>query len=138
MGLLKKRVKDITLPNYKKLAENLYINQTEKKIIINNNNFNFSDILDVKLVENGFESIVGNKIGNSNLVVGHNRVRINQLDIEIKVNDTNNPFFNIPFLNLGVHLGFYRTSKKYKEAYQQAQYCLSILEIIIKNNRQRV
>ena len=61
------------------------------------------------------------------MIVGHSKVLINQLDIEIKVNDINNPFFNIPFLNLGIHLGFYKTSKKYKAAYQQAQYCLSII-----------
>ena len=51
MGLFKKKVQNNILPNYKKLTENLYISQTEKKIIINNNSFNFWDILDVKLVE---------------------------------------------------------------------------------------
>ena len=41
MGLFKKKVQNNILPNYKKLTENLYISQTEKKIIINNNSFNF-------------------------------------------------------------------------------------------------
>lgn len=135
MNLFKRNIKNDIIPNYEKLAENLYINYTEKKIIINNYKLNFSNILDVKLVENGFEKIMGSNV-NSNFMIGHSKVLINQLDIEIKTNDMNNPFFNIPFLKLGIHLGFHKTSKKYKEAYHQAQHCLSTLEIIVNNNRQ--
>lgn len=131
----KETVKENMLHNYNKLADNLYINNTEKKIKIDNHIFNFSDILDVKLVENGYESMLGAGIRNSNLIVGHKKERINQLDIEIKVNSIDNPFFSIPFLKLGIHLGFYKTTKKYKDAYKQAQHCLSILEMIVENNR---
>lgn len=134
MGIFKKNKTNDVLPNYNKLADNLYINHNEKKISINNKIFEFSDILDAKLIENGFENMLGSTLGKSNYMVGHSKTLINQLDIEIKLDDINNPFFSIKFLKLGIHTGFDRTSKKYKEAYQQAQYCLSILEAIIKNN----
>lgn len=80
--------------------------------------------------------MLGSKIGSTNVGVGIRKQRINQLDIEIKIDDIENPFFNIPFLNLGIKLGFEKNSKKYKEAYQQAQHCLNTLELIIKDNKQ--
>lgn len=135
MGLFKIKEKGNIFPNYEKLADNLYINHDEKKLIINNNKFNFTDILEAKLIENGFESIVGTGIGNNNLIVGQNRVRINQLDVEIKTNSIENPFFSIPFLKLGIHLGFFKTSKQYKQAYIKAQNCVSILQLIIEDNK---
>lgn len=133
---VEKKENNNIFPNYNKISNNIYINEHEQKIIINNNIFNFSNILEAKLIENEFQNILGSnlKVGNSNLLVGSNKQLVNKLDIEIKTNDMNNPFFSISFLNLGIHTGFYRTSKKYEEAYQQAQHCLSILEIIIKNN----
>ncbi len=138
MGIFKKsNTKDILI-NYNKLSDNLYINNNEKKIIINNNCLNFEEIIDVKLIENSLNKIsgLGTGIGNNNIIFGQNKEMINQINIEIKTNNLNYPFFSIPFLKLGIHLGYDKTSKKYKEAYQKAQYCLSILEIIIKNNTQ--
>lgn len=136
MGIFKKDKKSDVPVNYNKLADNFFINYDEKKIIVDNNTFDFANILDVKLVEDGMEKMIGTRVSNGNFGVGVTKVLINKLNIEIKTNDITRPFFSIPFLNLGIRTGFEKSSKKYQEAYQQAQKCMSILEMIVNNNIQ--
>lgn len=137
MGIFIKNNKNDIGENYNKLTDNLYINYDEKKVIIENNVFNFSDILGVKLVENGTENIIGTKLPSaySYVGVGTNTKLINKLNVEIKTNDIRRPFFSVPFLK--TIIGVDKNSRKYKKAYEQAQKSVSILEIIIKNNEQK-
>lgn len=137
MSIFGKKEENVPL-NYDKLGENLYINHKDKKLIIQNKTFDFSQVLSAKLVENGINNMVGSEIGNSNTIFGTSQYLVNQVNVEIKVKDISTPFFSVPFLKLGIWLGFDRKSKKYKEAYQRAQYCLSILEIIINDNKQAI
>lgn len=136
MGIFRNNKKNDVPINYNKLADGFFINHTEKKIIVDNNIIDFSKILDVKLVEDGIENTIGSKVQNTNLLVGTNTKLITKLDIEIRINDINNPFISVPFLKKGIHIGVEKKSKKYKESYLQAQKCLSILEIIIRENEQ--
>lgn len=135
MGFFKRKSDNISMEGYTKLADNLYINQQESKIIINKKYYNFSDILSARIVEDGIDRIMGSQIGKTNLGVGINKHFVNKLDLEIKLNDLANPFISIPFLNLGIKLGFDKNSKKYKEAYEQAQKCLAVLELIINKQK---
>lgn len=68
------------------------------------------------------------------LGVGVNKKIANRLNVEIKTTNISNPFISISFLKLGIRTGIEKNSKKYAEVYEQAQHCLSILQLIIKEN----
>lgn len=68
------------------------------------------------------------------LGVGVNKKIVNRLNVEMRTTNISNPFISIPFLKLGIRTGIEKNSKKYAEAYEQAQHCLSILQLIIKEN----
>ncbi len=125
---------------YEKITDTFWINQEEKTLLINNKSFKFSQILKAELVEESMDkntiSGMGNSHGNFGSIYGvslSGRL-IHKLDIEIKTTDMSNAFISISFLRLGIRIGFNPNSKKYKEAYVKAQKCLSILQLIIKEN----
>ncbi len=128
------------LKKYEKVTDTFWINQEEKIVLINNISLKFSEILSAELVEESIEKNTISGIGKtyntfgSMYGVGLNSELINKLDVEIKTTNMSNAFINIPFLKVGIKIGLDKNSKKYKEAYVKAQKCVSILQLIIKEN----
>ena len=126
--------------NYNKITDNFILNETENKIIINGKIYEFSEIISAELKEDEVGSNVISGIGNSHnsyntlYGIGINKKMISRLTLEIKTNNINNPFISISFLKTKIRIGYDKNSKKYNEAYQKAQHCLSVLELIIKDN----
>ena len=125
---------------YEKITDTFWINQKQKTILINNESFKFSEILSAELVEESIEKNTISGIGKTYNTfgtmygVGLNSKLINRLDVEIKTTNMSNAFINIPFLKVGLRTGLDKNSKKYKEAHIKAQKCVSILQLIIKEN----
>ncbi len=57
------------------------------------------------------------------------------MDLEIELDHFDNPFIGISFLNVGIMIGIDVKSEKYKKAHREAQTCLSILNKIIRENK---
>lgn len=93
--------------NWIKISKNLHINDIEKKVQINKNKYNFSDILDCELIKEE-----GTYNGNSVL-----RKRY----IKITLNDFNNPIITMNF----------NISEK------EAQKSISALKLVISKNNER-
>lgn len=130
-----------TKEKYEKITDTFWINQQEKTILVNSKIIKFSQIISAELVEESMEKNTISRMGNHHnsfngvYGVGLKSELINKIDVEIKTNDMSNPFISIPFLKLGIRIGFYKNSKKYKQAYIKAQNCVSILQLIIEDNK---
>lgn len=125
---------------YEKISDNFSINQNKRILLINNKEYSFSEIVNARLVEDWIEQTTISGVRNSYIAyrmilrTGTTEKLVTQMDIEIKTNQLNEPVINAKFLKLGIKIGYRKKSKKYKKAYAQAQKCLSILEIIIREN----
>lgn len=134
----KNKEKEEALLKYNRIAENVLIDKENKVLIINNISYDFSDLLSARLLEDGTERKVFMGLGDVNrrlnlgLAVGNNIKIIKRINIEVKTKNLNNPFINIEILNK--RGGIKTTSKKYREKYNEAQRCVSSLELIISEN----
>jgi len=119
--------------------KNLWINEKERKIKINNNTYDFSQIIDYELL------IDGSSISKANLgsvatrsllfgVIGGTTAKrketnyCTQLELKITINNLTKPTEYINFID-----GFRRINKKssiYKSFSKKAEDCISILKII--------
>lgn len=140
MGFLNKKKKNQNLleQGFYKICENVFINEQTKKICLNSNIFNFSDIKYAKLVEDGYtKNMMAGNIGRNNsisMIAGMNTEMINAVNLEIGLNSFQNPLVVVKFLDLGIKLGFDKKSNKYKTAHMNASRCLNILNLIINKN----
>lgn len=135
--LEKQEIENIWIKPHK----NLWINEKERKIKINNNNYDFSQIIDYELL------IDGSSISKANLgsvatrsllfgVIGGTTAKrtetnyCSQLELKITVNNLSKPTEYINFMD-----GFRKINKNtiiYKKISKKAEDCISILKIITK------
>lgn len=129
------KAKEEALLKYNRIAENVLIDKENKAVIINNVSCKFTDLMSVRLLEEETERKVFTGYAfrfNMGLAVGDKVKIIKRINVEIKTRDLNNPFINIEFLNK--RSGIKTTSKKYRRKYNEAQRCVSSLELIISEN----
>lgn len=126
---------------YKKIYNDFFINDKEHKLNILDRVYGFSQILDCELVEDG--TSISNTIGNSKIKssrkmkTNYTTIQTNlctTLFINITTTDMNNPRI---IFNLKDKGGISKSSKKYKEAVNNAQNIISLLKIIIAKNNEK-
>ncbi len=118
------------------ITENFAVNEEKQKIKINEQLLDFSEIIGAKIVEDGVDKGVASRLNNnSNLILGTSKQLITKIDLEIELDNFEKPFISISFLKLGIRLGADKKSKKYQNAYKEAQHCLGILNKIIRDNK---
>lgn len=130
---------------YKKIYNNLYINDENKMLIINGIKYGFSQIIDCELVENNstINSTLGNTKGkiknNGKIKSKTNTIAIssdycNELYMNITVDDINNPYIKLDVKGKGI---LNTTSNKYKNTMKKANEVLSIFKLIISKNDEK-
>lgn len=121
---------------YTMVTELFGINLEEKRILLIDKKYNFSDIISAKIIENSVNrNITSNLNRNNKLYITSNIELINKLDLEITAKDIAQPIICIPFLKTVIRLGVNKNSKEYIKAYKKAQKCLAMLENIINDNK---
>lgn len=158
MGLFKKKDNTIEGFNPTKILGKFQIDDTNKTWLIDNRNilnktmpkiYNYSDILDYELLEDG-ESIASGGLGRALVggvlfggvgaivggVTGNKKSKsiCNSLRIKITTNDINNPVVYADFLNTSTK----KDSIIYKTWFDLAQKCLSTLQVITNGNQEEV
>lgn len=131
--------------NWIQKHNNFYINQEEKKILINKFEYNFKDIIDYELLIDGTsvsKASMGSALTKTLLfgsIIGGTTAKRRSVDyctelkIKISLNDFNNPVQYIDFLE-----GFKRLPKnnfQYKNKAEKAQELMTILKIITINEK---
>ncbi len=130
---------------YRKICDNLYINEKDKKINIQEKVLGFSQIIDCELIEN--KSTINNSSGNTIGEIkndGRIKTKVNtistetiycdELYINITIEDFNAPNIKFDVINKG-HLK--TNSAKYKKALENANNILSLLKVIISKNNEK-
>ncbi len=142
---LKKKEKALLEQGYRKVYENLYIDEENKRLNIQGMDYGFSQIIDCELVENSntinssYGSTKGKLKNNGRIKSKVNMISAetnycNELYINITVEDFNNP--NIKFNIRGK--GILNTNGvKYKEVLKNANNILSLFKIIIAKNNEK-
>jgi len=130
---------------YKKVCDNLYINEESKKLNILGKDYGFSQILDCELIENS--NTINTSYGNTRGKLKNNgkiKARVNtfstetsycnELYINITVED-----FNYPNIKLDVRgKGLLKINgSKYKEVLKNANNILSLLKVVISKNNEK-
>lgn len=139
--------RDLELFNsgYKKIYNNLYINNKDKTLIINDNKYGFSQIIDCELIENDntINSTLGNTKGkiknNGKIKSKTNTIAVssnycNELYINITIDDFNNPNIKLDIRGNGM---LSTTSNKYKAVIKKANEVLSMFKLIISKNNEK-
>ena len=130
---------------YKKIYNNVYINEKNKEINIKGKKYGFSQIIDCELIENS--NTINSSYGNINGRLKNNgklstRVNTfstetsycNELYINITIEDFESPNIKLDVRENGI---LRVNGKKYKESLKNANNILSILKIIISKNNER-
>ncbi len=141
--------------NYIKMIDNFYVNEVDNKLKINNNIYDFKEIKNVELIEDGNistittgkkkaslgKSLVGGALlGGVGAIAGAGSGKINSKSIEtkyctnltIKI-DTSKLTMPCEFIKLIT----YKTDKeslKYKNAFEDAQKCISTIKLLLEKN----
>lgn len=130
----------------------LSLNEKSKKLRINNSIYSFKDIIGCEIIEDGEvittttekkkaaigKAIVGGAIfGPAGAIIGGtsgksvsrsmNSAFCNKLDLKITVNNLNNPVEYIKMIDGNIS----KQSNEYKTSSEEAQKCLSIMQIVI-------
>lgn len=116
----------------------LYINENDKKVLINNHEYNFKDIISAELVEDEKEytnSYARQSALSSKSFYGSSSTTkfCTKLQIKIVINSMTNPQEYITFINKRT----WKSRRKYKDAYNMAQKFISTLQVIISNNKSK-
>ena len=112
----------------------LYVNENTKQVVINDQEYNFKDIVSAEILEDGKQyssSLTTKGIGKSLITSSGTTDFCTKLQIKVFLNSITNSQEYITFLNKGKT---WKSTKKYKQAYDMAQKFLSTLQVIIKNN----
>jgi len=114
----------------------LYINEIEKKVLINNNEYHFKDIISADIVENNkdktYTATTQNAVFKRSYSSGSMTFNYcTNLQIKIVLNSISNPQEFITFIDKKTN----KNNKKYKDAYEMSQKFLSVFQIITKNNK---
>ena len=119
---------------------NLSINETDKLIKLNHKIYNFSDIIDCEIIEDGSSVIKSSLIGTAakGLTFGlagyltsskKEKKFCNKLEVKITINDFKNPYICFKYITKKTK----KDSKDYEHAFDEAQKCLSAIKIVIEN-----
>lgn len=114
----------------------LYINENDKKVLINNHEYNFKDIISAEIMENEKEqtytATTQNAIFTRSYSSGSRTYHYcSKLQVKIVLNSITSPQEYITFISKKIN----KNSSKYKSAYDMAQKFISTLQVIIKNNQ---
>lgn len=138
-GGKKAKEMDNKYSNWKKIGSYagayLYVNEDTKQIAINGSEYNFKDIVSAELLENEKKygaSVTTKGIGNSLMTSSGTTDYCTKLQIKVVLNSITNSQEYIIFLNKGKT---WKSTKKYKQAYDMAQKFLSTLQVIINKNK---
>ena len=140
-----KKIEKILLgKGYKKLYDNVFMNESTSKLNIANQDYGFSEIIDCEIIED--ENSISNTYGKARGKIKKNNkikektssytAQINycsKLAIKIIVNDLNNPNIIIDIIKYNVN----KNSRKYAQLYSEAQRILSIFKVIISKNNEK-
>lgn len=113
----------------------LYVNENDKKVLINNHEYNFKDIISAEIMEDEKEqtytATTQNAIFKRSYSSGSRTYHYcSKMQIKIVINSMTSPQEYITFINKKTN----KNSNKYKSAYDVAQKFISTLQVIIKNN----
>lgn len=119
------------------------VNEEEKLIKVNNRVYNFDDILDAELLEDGNSVIKSSLLGTAakGFLFGaagylskskKTQSMCNKLEVKITIKDLNNPVEYIKLIRYNTP----KTGFIYKAVYDQAQKCVSIINIIIEKRKE--
>lgn len=113
----------------------LYVNENDKKVLINNHEYNFKDIISAELMEDEKEqtytATTQNAIFKRSYSSGSRTYHYcSKMQIKIVINSMTSPQEYITFINKKTN----KNSSKYKSAYDIAQKFISTLQVIIKKN----
>lgn len=156
MGLFnkgKEKRENVELDSFnptKKIGSFMELDDTQKKLLVrksgisrrkNASIYNYSDVVDFELLEDG-ESVAkgglgralvgGALFGGTGAIVGgvtgkrKNKGVCNSLRLKLTLNDINNPVFYVNFIESATK----KDGMVYKSVYDNAQECLSVLQII--------
>lgn len=138
-GGKKAKEMDAKYNDWKKIGSfadaHLYINENTKQVVINDEEYNFKDIVSVELLENEKQygsSVTTKGIGKSLITSSGTTDYCTKLQIKVVLNSITNSQEYITFLNKGKT---WKSTKKYKQAYDMAQKFLSTLQVIVNNNK---
>ena len=139
--------KIIISKGYKKICDNLFLNEQNKSLIINDIKYGFSQIVECELIEN--DNTINNTYGNTKGKIKNNgKIKsktntisvsndyCNELYLNITVDDFNNPNIKLDVRGKGL---LNTDSEKYKKTIKRANEILSMFKVIIsKNNEQYI
>lgn len=159
MSIRNEKKKELEKFKATKIIGKFEIDDNQKKWIINNKGlltkniipkiFNYSDIVDFELLEDG-ESIAKGGLGRAvaggilfggvGAIVGgvtggkKSKPICTNLKIKITLNDINNPAIYVDFINTSTK----KSSFIYKTEFDLAQKCLSTLQLIVNGNQEAI
>lgn len=113
----------------------LYVNEDTKKIATNGAEYDFKDIVSAEILEDEKQygaSVTTKGIGRSLVTSSGTTDYCTKLQIKVVLNSITNSQEYITFLNKGKT---WKSTKKYKQAYDMAQKFLSTLQVIINKNK---
>lgn len=116
----------------------LYVNENDKKILVNNHEYNFKDVISAELMEDEKEYTNSyarqSALSNKSFYGSSSTTKFcTKMQLKIVLNSMTSPQEYITFINKRT----WKTRKKYKEAYDIAQKFLSTLQVIINNNKNK-
>lgn len=116
----------------------LYVNENDKKILVNNHEYNFKDVISAELIEDEKEYTNSyarqSALSNKSFYGSSSTTKFcTKMQLKIVLNSMTSPQEYITFINKRT----WKTRKKYKEAYDIAQKFLSTLQVIINNNKNK-
>lgn len=128
---------------YKKLYDNIYLKEEEKKIIINNKDYNFSQIVDCELItdNNSVNTTLGKskgklknsgKIKTKSISTTVNTGYCNDMYINVVVDDFEEPNIRINLRRNGL---IYVNGEKYKKMQAIGNKIIATLKLIISRNK---
>lgn len=129
---------------WNKVIKNVFeVNKEESIIKLNSRTYNFKDILDAELLEDGNSIIKSSLLGTAakgflfgvpGLLSKSKKTQnmCNKLEIKITIKDLNNPVEYIKLIKYSIP----KTGFVYKSIYEQAQKCISIINIIMEQEKE--
>lgn len=130
---------------YKKIYDNLFINEQKNVVNILGKDYGYSQIIDCQLVQN--DSSINNTFGNTKgEIKGNGKIKAktktissenkycNELYLNITVDDFNNPNIKVNVRGLGL---LNTNGERYKKVIEKANEILSLFKLIISKNNEK-
>ncbi len=124
---------------YRKIYTNLFIDESNKCILINDKKYGFSQIVDCELIEN--DTSISNTYGNTKGKIKSTTSTISaqsdycgELYLNITVDDFNNPNIKLNVRGTGL---LNTSGQKYRDVMKRANEILSLFKLIISKNNEK-